>query len=156
MYLLGDCYLRTNQKANARTAFQYCANNSSNKQQQEISLFNYAKLSYELGYQDVALNEMRRFLNDYPNSENNAEAREILIGLLANTNNFSDALALYESFDKPAVSMQKVYPRILYGRAVEYFNDQQIIKADELFTKILKLPPSSVTPYANFWKGEKQ
>ena len=154
MYLLGDCYLRTNQKANARTAFQYCANNSSNKQQQEISLFNYAKLSYELGYQDVALNEMRRFLNDYPNSENNAEAREILVGLLANTNNFSDALALYESFDKPAVSMQKVYPRILYGRAVEYFNDQQIIKADELFTKILKLPPSSVTPYANFWKGE--
>jgi len=154
MYLLGDCYLRTNQKANARTAFQYCANNSSNKQQQEISLFNYSKLSYELGYQDVALNEMRRFLNDYPNSENNAEAREILIGLLANTNNFSDALALYESFDKPALSMQKVYPRILYGRAVEYFNDQQIIKADELFTKILKLPPSSVTPYANFWKGE--
>jgi TolA-binding protein len=31
---------------------------------------------------------------------------------------------------------------------------QQLIKADELFTKILKLPSSSVTPYANFWKGE--
>jgi tetratricopeptide (TPR) repeat protein len=154
MYLLGDCYLRTNQKANARTAFQYCANNSSNKQQQEISLFNYAKLSYELGYQDVALNEMRRFLDNYPNSQNNAEAREILVALLANTNNFKDALSLYESFDKPTASMQNVYPRILYGRAVEYFNDQQLIKADELFTKILKLPPSSVTPYANFWKGE--
>lgn len=154
MYLLGDCYLRTNQKANARTAFQYCANNSSNKKQQEISLFNYAKLSYELGYQDIALNEMRRFLNDYPNSENTAEAKEILVGLLANTNNFNDALTLYESFDKPTASMQKVYPRILYGRAVEYLNDQQIIKADELFTKILKLPSSSVTPYANFWKGE--
>lgn len=154
MYLLGDCYLRTNQKANARTAFQYCANNSSNKKQQEISLFNYAKLSYELGYQDIALNEMRRFLNDYPNSENTAEAKEILVGLLANTNNFNDALTLYESFDKPTASMQKVYPRILYGRAVEYLNDQQIIKADELFTKILKLSSSSVTPYANFWKGE--
>jgi TolA-binding protein len=59
MYLLGDCYLRTNQKANARNAFQFCAYNSSNKKQQEVSLFNYAKLSYELGYQDVALNEMR-------------------------------------------------------------------------------------------------
>ena len=154
MYLLADCYLRTNQKANARTAFQYCANNSSNKQQQEISVFNYAKLSYDLGYQDIALNEMRKFLNDYPNSDYITEAKEILVGLLASTNNFNDALNLYESFGKPTSGMQKVYPRILYGRAVEYFNDQQIVKADELFTKILKLPPSAVTPYANFWKGE--
>ena len=154
MYLLADCYLRTNQKANARTAFQYCASNSSNKQQQEISLFNYAKLSYDLGYQDIALNEMRKFLNNYPNSDYITEAKEILVGLLANTNNFKDALNLYESFGKPTSAMEKIYPRILYGRAVEYFNDQQIVKADELFTKILKLPPSAVTPYANFWKGE--
>jgi TolA-binding protein len=154
MYLLGDCYLRINQKANARTAFQYCANNSSNKKQQEVSLFNYAKLSYDLGYQDIALNEMRQFLNDYPNSSNITEAKEILVGLLANTNNFRDALSLYESFANPTASMQKIYPRILYGRAVEYINDQQILKAQDLFTKILKLPPSSVTPYANFWLGE--
>ena len=154
MYLLGDCYLRTNQKANARTAFQYCANNSSNKQQQEISLFNYAKLSYDLGYQDIALNEMRKFLNNFPNSTYTTEAKEILVGLLANTNNFNDALNLYESFNKTTSAMEKVYPRILYGRAVEYVNDQQIVKADELFTKILKLPPSAVSAYANFWKGE--
>ena len=31
MYLLGDLYLRTNQKANARNAFQYSADNSSNR-----------------------------------------------------------------------------------------------------------------------------
>src|SRR5664279_6151369 len=86
MYLLGDCYLRTNQKANARNAFQFCAYNSSNKKQQEISLFNYAKLSYELGYQDVALNEMRNFINNYPSSNFSTEAKEILVGLLANTN----------------------------------------------------------------------
>jgi TolA-binding protein len=73
---------------------------------------------------------------------------------MANTNNFADALQLYESFDKPTASMQKVYPRILYGRAVEFVNDQQIKRADELFTKVLALPNSSVTPYANFWKGE--
>ncbi len=154
MYLLGDCYLRTNQKANARNAFQFCAYNSSNKKQQEISLFNYAKLSYELGYQDVALNEMRNFINDYPSSAYNTEAKEVLVNLLANTNNFNDALKLYESFPRPTPNMQKAYPRILYGRAVEYVNDQQIAKADELFTKILNLPASIITPYANFWKGE--
>ena len=154
MYLLGDCYLRTNQKANARNAFQYSAYNNSNKLQQQISRFNYAKLSYELGYQDIALSEMKKYLNDYPNSESDTEAKEILVSLMANTNNFADALQLYESFDKPTASMQKVYPRILYGRAVELVNDQQLKKADDLLTKVLALPASSVTPYANFWKGE--
>ena len=48
-------YLKTDQKENARNAFPYSADNSSNRKQQEVSRFNYAKLSYELGYQDVAL-----------------------------------------------------------------------------------------------------
>lgn len=154
MYLLADCYLRTKQKENARNAFQFCAYNSSNKKQQEISLFNYAKLSYEFGYQDIALKEMRNFINNYPNSTYNTEANEILVNLLTNTNNFNDALTLYESFPRPTASMQKAYPRILYGRAVEYVNDQQLIKADQLFTKILQLPASNINPYVNFWKGE--
>ena len=154
MYLLGDCYLRTNQKTYARNAFQFCAYNSSNKQQQQISLFNYAKLSYELGFQDIALKEMRKFIAAYPSSSNYTEAIEIVVNLLDHTNNFNDALVLYESFKNPTAIMQKAYPRILYGRAVEYFNDQQMGKADGLLSKILSLPISSVTPYANFWKGE--
>ena len=68
MYLLADSYLRTNQKANARSAFLFCSGNSSNLKQKEISAFNYAKLSFELGYQDVALNEFQSFLKTYPNS----------------------------------------------------------------------------------------
>ena len=155
MYLLGDLYLRTNQKANARTAFQYSAYNSSNKQQQKVSRFNYAKLSYELGYQDIALSEMKNYLQAYPNSEYDTEAKEILVNLLTNTNNFNDALALYESFSNPTASMQKAYPRILYGRAIEYINDQQLLPADQLLNKVLANTLSgNLLPYANFWKGE--
>lgn len=154
MYILADCYLKTNQKENARNAFRYCATNSSNKAQQEISLFNYAKLSFELGYQDIALTEMQRFIDQYPNSDYNTEAKELMVNLLANTNNYRDALQLYQSFKKPTPAMQKVYPKILYGRAVEYMNDQQLERADELFANITALPASNVTPYANFWRGE--
>jgi len=136
MYLLGDLYLKTGQKANARNAFQYSAFNSSNKVQQRVSRFNYAKLSYELGYQDVALKEMKGYVKDYPNSDNDAEAKEIMVQLLTNTNNFQEALAMYESFGTPTASLQKAYPRILYGRAIEWFNDQQLQAADELFNKV--------------------
>src|SRR5438445_11922976 len=66
MYMLGDAYLKTGQKASARNAFLFCSSNSSNPQQKEISKYNYAKLSYELGYQDVALTELQSFLQQYP------------------------------------------------------------------------------------------
>jgi TolA-binding protein len=155
MYLLGDLYLRTNQKVNARNAFQYSANNSSNRKQQEISRFNYAKLSYELGYQDIAMNEMKKFVDLYPNSAYAAEARDILVSIFANTNNFNDALSLYEAADKPSAAMQKIYPKILFGKATEYINDQQLAKADDLLSKILSDPNAGrVLPLANFWKGE--
>ncbi|MFT3911344.1 MAG: tetratricopeptide repeat protein [Ferruginibacter sp.] len=155
MYLLGDLYLKTGQKENARNAFQYSAFNSSNKTQQQVSRFNYAKLSYELSYQDIALSEMKKYLFDYPNSEYDTEAKEILVNLLANTNNFSDALALYQSFKQPTAAMQKVYPRILYGRAIEFINDQKLQDADELLDKVIANPLSgNIVPYANFWKGE--
>ncbi len=155
MYLLGGLYLKTNQKANARNAFQYSAYNSSNEKQQQVSRFNYAKLSYELGYQDVALKEMKAYLNDYPNSAYDTEAKEILVNLLTNTSNFNEALALYNSFSKPTLGMQKVYPRILYGRAIEYINDQQLNDADELLNKVTGNPyAAAIIPYAQFWKGE--
>ena len=68
--------------------------NSSNQKQQEVSQFNYAKLSYELGFQDVALTELQEFLSKYPQSEYNNEAKELLVNMLASTNNYKDALVL--------------------------------------------------------------
>ncbi|HEV2831582.1 MAG TPA: tetratricopeptide repeat protein, partial [Hanamia sp.] len=155
MYLLGDLYLRTNQKVNARNAFQYGADNNSNRFQQEVSRFNYAKLSFELGYNDVALSSINKFLDLYPASAYANEAKEILINLLTNTNNYAEALALYQSFDKPTPTMLRVYPKILFGRAVEYINEQKLNEADDLLTKIIRDPNAgTVLPFANFWKGE--
>lgn len=155
MYLLGDSYLRTGQKANARNAFLFCSMNSSNPVQKEISRFNYAKLSYELGYQDLALTELQAFLQQYPTSENYREARELLVGVLANTNNYRDALALMDSLDHPSENARRLYPRILYGRATEMVNDGLLPAANDLLDKALKDPyNSSLLPYIEFWKGE--
>lgn len=155
MYLLGDAYLKTNQKTNARNAFLFCASNSSNPTQKEISKYQYAKLSYELGYQDEALNSLSSFLSDYPNSTYNAEAKELLVAVLANTNNYKDALSLLESLDKPSENAKRLYPRILYGRATEYVNDGRLADADVLLDKALKDPYNgSVLAFLNFWKGE--
>ncbi|MET0392466.1 MAG: tetratricopeptide repeat protein, partial [Chitinophagaceae bacterium] len=155
MYLLGDAYLKTGQKSNARNAFLFCASNSSNRQQQEVSKFQYAKLSYELGYQDEALNGFRSFLTDYPSSVYSTEAKDLLVGVLANTNNYREALSLLEGMNNPTPNAKRLYPRILYGRATELVNDGRLADADALLDKALNdANNGSVLPLINFWKGE--
>jgi TolA-binding protein len=155
MYMLGDAYLKTRQKANARNAFLFCSMNSSNPKQKEISKFNYAKLSYELGYEDIASTELQDFLQKYPNSEYNREGRELSVSILANTNNYKDAITLLDSLDHPSENARRLVPRILYGRATELVNDGLLLQANELLDKALKDPYNgSVLPYVQFWKAE--
>jgi len=155
MYLLADAYLKTNQKANARNAFLFCASNNSNPKQKEISIFSYAKLSYELGYLDIALKELQNFIVEYNESPNVPEAKELLVAVLSNTSNYKEALELFEKLQHPSDNVKKVYPRILYGRAVELINDQQIVQAEELLDKIVKSPYNTQQiQLVYFWKGE--
>lgn len=155
MYLLATAYLKTNQKANARNAFLFCSSNNSNPLQKEISLFNYAKLSYELGLMDIALHELQNFITAYPNSDYLQEAKELQISVLSATSNYKDALVLFESLPTQSVSIKKIYPTILYGRAVELINDQRIDKADELLNKIIQDQyNASLLQLVYFWKGE--
>lgn len=155
MYLLGDSYLKMGNKSGARNAFLFCSLNSSDKQQKEVSQFNYAKLSVELGYTDVALTELRNFLAAYPNSEYTTEAKELLVNVLSNTNNYAEALNLVESLRSNSELVKKAYPKILYGRAVELINDQQLAQADNLLNRLYGVEYNEpYTGFANFWKGE--
>jgi TolA-binding protein len=108
-----------------------------------------------LGYQDVALNELKEFLQTYPSSPYSNEAKELLVSVMTNTSNYKDALALMDSVKNPSQNAKQIYPRILYGRATELINDGMLIQANDLLDKALKdQTNSSVMPYINFWKGE--
>lgn len=154
MYLLGNSYLRTGRKPEARNAYRNSALSPANEKEEELSRFQYAKLSYDLGYPDTALNVMRSFVMDYPESVNGTEAKVILVKLLANSNQFEEALNVYDGLEKPRMELHTVYPRILYGRAMEFINDGQLDVAEALLDSALDQPVSASTPYANFWKGE--
>jgi TolA-binding protein len=79
----------------------------------------------------------------------------LLVGALANTNNYKDALTLLEGIQYPTASVKRLLPRILYGRATEMINDGQLAEANSLLDRALKDPNNaSVLPLVNFWKGE--
>ena len=45
--------------------------------------------------------------------------------VLANTNNYTDALDVIEGLQSQGETAKKAYPRILFGRAVELVNDRK-------------------------------
>lgn len=155
MYLLGDCYLKTGQKAEARNAFAFCARSDYNPRQQEISRFNYGKLSYELGYQDAALTTLQQFITDYPSSSYGSEAREILAHLFMNTNDYKNAMDVVQAIPDKTPEVQRATQRITFGRAIQLINDGDLQQADALLNTSLKYPMDrQVQQLAYFWKGE--
>jgi TolA-binding protein len=155
MYLLANAYLKINDKINARNAFQFCASNTSNAFQKEVAGFNYAKLSYDLNYYDIASKELQTFIVEYPKSIYIPEAKEILINTLANTSDYEEALDLFNKLSVKSDALQKIYPGILYGRSVELINDQQYVSADSLLSILMSTPNNTQQlALCSFWRGE--
>ena len=155
MYLLANAYLKINDKTNARNAFQFCAANSSNTFQKEVAIFNLAKLSYELNYYDIASKGLQSFILKYPKSIYIPEAKEILINTLANTSNYEEALSLFNKLPVKSDEILKIYPGILYGRAVELINGHQFSSADSLLSILMSSPNNSQQlALSSFWRGE--
>lgn len=155
MYLLGDAYLKTNDKPNAKTAFQFCAANSSQPVIKENSTFMHGKLAYDLGLDNEATAVLKQFVSAYPKSSFTPEARDLLVAALSNTSNYREALSLYESLTTRSAATQKLYPRILFNLAQTELNDKRPEAAESLIDRALAAPQNTeVLPLLHFWKGE--
>ena len=155
MYLLGDCYLKTDDKISARNAFGICADMPYNHGQQEASMILYARLSYETGYDDEALRELNNLLTTFPNSIYKDETNTLISGLLIKTNHYSDALKRLEEVSAKDDEYRKVYQVAAFGYAVQLFRDGSLNNAYRYFTLSLQYPVNhDYECAAYFWKGE--
>ncbi len=155
MYLLATSYLKVKDKSGAKNAFLLCATKSQNLAQKEISLFNYAKLCFELKEYSTATASLDKFIATYSNSEYAAEAKSLWVSSLAYNNNFIQAYDAYDKISQPGIDLLKIYPNIVYGRACLYLNDGQIEKAFTLFSQLQFLPYNAkVLQPTLFWLGE--
>jgi TolA-binding protein len=154
-YNLGLSFLQSGNKQSARNSFQFASKASFNAEIKERSLFNYAKLSYELNYQPVAVNAFRDFIKAYPSSSSIDEANELLAGLYLTTRNYKDAFALLENIKSKSGSAKQAYQKVAYYRGVEFFSDGDRDKAINMFEKaIINDVDPSLRAKAMYWKAE--
>ncbi len=156
-YHLADCQLQLNNKRSARTAFQSAAKTNFNPDIKEEASFNYAKLSYELSFQDVALESFRTFMKDFPNSLYFDQANEMLINIYTNTRNYRDAITALESIKNKTQNIKTAYQKVSYYRGVELFMDNNSKDAIQLFKTSQQFPnDQNLVAEANYWTGEAQ
>ena len=154
MYILGHSYLQLNERANARSAFQYCISGNIGADKKEIARFLISKLSLEMGFEDQALQGLSNFVNEYPSSTYAKEANDLLLSYYARTNNFRQALVLLERIGSFSASYKTLAPRIFFGRGIELINDLQYPAADKMMESIALFKNTPFYAPSLFWRGE--
>ncbi|HPE86386.1 MAG: tetratricopeptide repeat protein [Bacteroidales bacterium] len=157
LYHLGDCYVKTGQKKFAGTAFKAAYAIEGNQLLREDALFNYAKLSFELGYDpyNEAIKAMQEYLSDYPDSPRKDEAYSYLVNLFLVTKNYDDAFSSLEQIKEKNAEMKKAYQQITFSRAIQLFKSGQYEEAIPLLKKSLEYKQDpELAARAIFWEAE--
>ncbi|MEO6167152.1 MAG: tetratricopeptide repeat protein [Chitinophagales bacterium] len=155
LYLLADCYLKTQEKDNARLAFEQASKMNFDLFIRENASYQYAKLSYELNYHDVAVLALQDFIAAYPRSGFTPEAKEYLSLEFLATQNYKDALEVLRSMDAKNPVTRKAYQKVAYSRGTELYNAGEKEQAIAAFDESLKNPvDGSLQAAAYFWKAQ--
>ncbi|MCL2562029.1 MAG: tetratricopeptide repeat protein [Rikenellaceae bacterium] len=156
-YHLAAAYLRLDRKREAMQSFSISADSDFDAAIREDALFNYGKLQFELGggVFNEAINVLRRYIDEYPQSPRLAEATEYLAAAYYNSRNFEAAYEAIMSIPNPDNNIRAAAQRIAYFRAMDLYTAGE---ADRAFAILEESARSRGNPrytaLAQFWMGE--
>ena len=154
-YTLGDVFLKMNNKQSARNAFFTASRLNYDKQLQEDALYQYAKLSYELDFNNEALVATRTYLKNYPRAPRTDEVKILLGEALLNSKNYKEAVEILEPIPNKSESAQIAYQKVTYYRGLEFYNERAFENAIGIFLRSLRNPvDTKVQALTLYWMAE--
>jgi tetratricopeptide (TPR) repeat protein len=156
-YHIGDCYVKLDNKQNARNAFGQAAKIDLDKGIQEDALFNYAKLSYELSFNPYgdAIKAFQQYLKKYPNAAHADDAYGYLVNLFLTSKDYKSALEAIDNIKVLTPELKQAYQKVAYYRGVDLFNSMEYDKAIKLFDKSMTYNfDKNIRALATYWKAE--
>jgi len=157
LYHLGYCYIMTDQMKFASNAFLSAFKLDYDLFIKEDALFNWAKIAYELSFDpyNEAINALKQYLKDYPDSERADDAYSFLMNLYMSTNNFKDALESIEKVEEKDTETKTAYQKLTHNRGIELFNQRNYKESISLFKQSLDYNYDKTINAANyFWIAE--
>ncbi|MEQ9591029.1 MAG: tetratricopeptide repeat protein [Cyclobacteriaceae bacterium] len=154
-YYLGSIYLKQDQKPLALVAFDNAKKFKDDAKIVEESSFQHAKILYDLGRPDEAIEHLEGFLEKYPNSTHSVEVREVLSQAYVNANNFNKAIAYIEALPRRGPAVNRAYQKATLLKGMELFNMENYPEAVQYFEKSIATPEDQgFLAEASFWNGE--
>jgi TolA-binding protein len=156
--ILGDCYLQKNDKNRARLSFGEASKLTFDKNIQEESLFNYAKLTYETSYSPFGetIAAFTEYIQLYPGSDRIQEAYDYLVATYLQVKNYKAALVSLDKIVNKDKKLEEAYQRVAFYRGLELFRNVEIEASISMFDKSLKYEKynRSLRARAIYWRGE--
>ena len=152
-YHLGECYLNSEQKAEALNAFKTASEMTFNKDIKEDAALNYAKLSYEAGnpFKNVS-DVLQDYLKEYPKSKAYDEINQLVVSSFIHQQNYKGALE-FLSKKKSDENLTLALEVSLY-RGIQLFNQNKFKESLPFFAESKKSNIPEIHQKAQFWEAE--
>jgi len=135
MYTLGKALLKLNNKEKARSAFFRASRLELDKIIQEDAWLNYAKLSYELEFNQQALESTQTFLKQFPNSKKTNEVKILLGEVLLTSKNYQTAIDILEPIQNKTTAAKEAYQKATYFRGLQFYNERAFPNSLSMFLR---------------------
>jgi len=156
--VLADCYMQKGDKRRAQLAFGEASKLNYDRKIKEESLFNYAKLTYELAYSPFgeAIASFQEYIELYPGSERIQEVYDYLIGAYMQLRNYKAALASLDKIPNKDSRLEEAYQRVAFFRGLELFKNLEIEASIDMFDKSLRYEKYNrqIRARTIYWRGE--
>lgn len=151
-YYLADCYLKTGQKASARTALGNAKRMSYDKEIKEEALFNYAKLSYELKDPREAIAALQDIT---PQSKYYIEAQALMGDIFLSSRDYKQALEILDRISNKTPKIQESYQKVAYLRGLQLMQEEKFKDAKTVFDKAMQYPVDPRTKALTiYWQAD--
>lgn len=157
-YYMAQCYTFTEQDKFARNTFFKAYKMNFNDTLSENALLNYAALSFIPGIDpfNETINVLNEYINTHPNSNNISELQDIVIHILLNSNDYSNALKTIEEFSNVSPELEKIQSQLTYNVGIQSYNEANYNDAIKYLKKTIdnNNADASVRAEALFWMAD--
>ena len=151
-FYLGDIALRQGDGVGARTAFAAASRQTFDAALQQEALYNYAKLSYELGFPADAVTAIDQIPAEsafYP------QGQKLLGDVFTTTQDYQRALDILDRMPNRGPQLDEAYQRAAFYRGLELLGQGESVQSKDLLQKSLERPVNtSYQAQALYWLAD--
>ncbi len=154
---LANCYLHLDDKREALKAFSMASNDKFNAEIAEASLYNYAKLQYELdeGHFNETINSLTRYVEKYNTPRRLAVVQTLLAAAYYNSRDYATAYDKIGQIRNPDADIRAAKQKITYLRGLELFNAGEYAESKRYLSESISIGiAAKQLSLAKYWIGE--